>query len=94
MNTVAMVTKSRLRRSNIFLLNNHRMIGNSAADMLLFPDDQTILSNLKSGLQMDFLSLDRFGIDFEFQISTLKASVMTFHAADPIRAKIVVDDKF
>ena len=55
------------------------MISNSAVDTLLFSDDQAILSNSESGLQMSVHSLSRICKDFGFQISTLKTKVMAHH---------------
>ena len=54
------------------------MIGKYAVDALLFADEQTILSNSESGLQMDVHSLTQFWKDFRLKISTLKNKVMGF----------------
>ena len=44
------------------------MIGKSAVDMLLFADDQAILLNLDSGLEMAVHSLHQICKDFGVQI--------------------------
>ena len=66
------------------------MFGNSEVDTFLFADDQAILSNSVSGLQMDVHLSSRISKDFGLRNSTLKNEVMAFHGADPIRATFVV----
>lgn len=56
-----------------------KLVDNSGIDTLLFADDQAILSNLESSLQMAVHSLDRIWKDFGLQISTLKTKEMALH---------------
>ena len=66
------------------------MVGNSSVDTLLFADDQAVLPNSDSGLEMILHSLTQQG----FRITDLHTDdkMMAFHGADPIRAKIVSHD--
>jgi hypothetical protein len=60
---------------------------------LLFADDQVIISNIKDNIQKAKHKLNQIITEYGLTISVQKTKSMAFRGRDPIRSKIVIDNK-
>jgi hypothetical protein len=60
---------------------------------LLFADDQVLIADTKDNLQKAAHKLNRLITDYGLKISVQKTKSMAFKGRDPVRNKIVIDNK-
>jgi hypothetical protein len=60
---------------------------------LLFADDQVIISNTENNLQKADHKLNQILTEYGLTMSVQKTKSMKFKGRDPIRSKIVIDNK-
>ena len=60
---------------------------------LLFEDDQIIIQPTENDLQLSMHQLSQICGTYNFKISAMKTKVMAFLGKDPVRSKIVLNDK-
>ena len=61
--------------------------------MLLFANNQVIISNTEDNLQKAAYKLNQIITEHDLTISVQKTKLMAFKGRDPVRSKIVIDNK-
>ena len=69
------------------LPNNQQLL------MLLFANNQVIISNTEDNLQKAAYKLNQIITEHDLTISVQKTKLMAFKGRDPVRSKIVIDNK-
>ena len=59
--------------------------------MLLFADDQVIMSNTEGNMQKAVYTLTQITIEYGLAVSVQKTKMMTFKGQQSVRRKIVTD---
>jgi ribosomal protein RSM22 (predicted rRNA methylase) len=66
---------------------------NQQLSTLLFVDDQVIIADTEDNLQKAVYKLNQIITEYSLTISVQKAKSMAFKGWDPVRTKIVIDNK-
>ena len=66
---------------------------NQQLSKLLFADDQVLLADREDNLQRAAHKLNQIITEYGLTISVQKTKSMTFRGRDPLRTKIVIDNK-
>ena len=66
---------------------------NQQLSTLLFADDQVIITNTEDNLQKAAYKLNQIITEYSLTISVQKTKSMAFKGRDPVRNKIVIDNK-
>ena len=66
---------------------------NQQLSTLLFVDDQVIIADTEDNLQKAVHKLNQIITEYGLTISVQKTKSMTFKGRDPVRTKIVIDNK-
>jgi hypothetical protein len=61
--------------------------------MLLFSDEQVIIADIKDNLQKSAIKLNRLITEYALSISVQETESKVFKGRDPVRTKIVKDNK-
>jgi hypothetical protein len=70
-----------------------RIQNNTKLNTLLYADDQIIISNSEDNLQRGVYMLNNILKDFKMKISCSKSKTMAFLGQQPVRSKIVIENK-
>ena len=65
----------------------------SYLNTILYADDQVIIQSSEDDLQKSVFLLKNIGKEYNMKISTRKTKVMAFAGKDPVRSKIVLDNR-
>ena len=66
---------------------------NQQLSTLLFADDQVVIADMEDNLQKAAHKLDQIITEYGLTISVQKTKSMAFKGRDPVRTKIVIDNK-
>jgi hypothetical protein len=74
-------------------INGIKLSKNHQLSTLLFADDQGIIADRKDNLQRAAHKLNQIITEYGLTISVQKTKSMAFSGRDPVRTKIVIDNK-
>ena len=70
-----------------------KLCDNIYVNTLVFADDQIIIQENEENLQKSMYLLNKICQSYNFKMSVKKTKIMAFKGKDPIRSKIVIEDK-
>jgi hypothetical protein len=70
-----------------------KMSNDTKLNTILFADDQVVIANSEDNLQRVFHALHQTVRTFGVKISHQKTKIMAFKGTEPIRSKIVIDNR-
>jgi hypothetical protein len=70
-----------------------KILSNTEIKTLLFADDQVIMAESENLLQKSAHKLEKITSKYGLTISANKTKTMSFRGRDPIRSKIVINNK-
>jgi len=73
--------------------NWNQALKNQQLSKLLFADDQVTIADTEDNLQKAGHKLNQIIIEYDLTISVQKTKSMAFKGRDPVRTKIVIDNK-
>lgn len=82
-----------MRRWRTLAAKGFRISGDTFLNMILFADDLLIIQNTEDDLQQSVYKLGIVCEEYNMRISVAKTKVMAFQGPEPIRTKIVVNNK-